>query len=116
MAYNYHESVKSDIKEYIEENFDTITEEMRNDVFNEVLNDDGVTGSASGSYTMNRATAKQYVINNIDLLKEAADEHCYDDEEIGALFLRECWEDFDVIIRLHLVDKYFNDIFSEYLD
>lgn len=116
MAYDYHEAVKSDIREYIKKNFDAVTEEIREDVFNEILHDDSVTGIASGSYTMNRATAKQYVMDNIDLLKEAADEHCYDDEEIGAFFLQERWEDFDVIIRMYLVDKYFNDIFSEFLN
>lgn len=114
MAYNYHEVVKDDIREYIE-NYGSVTEEMRNDVFDKVLDNDSVTGNASGSYTMNSAVAKEYVIENIDLLKEAADAYCYDEGEIGADFLRECWEYFDVLIRCHLVGKYFNDIFSEFL-
>lgn len=116
MAYNYHEAVKSDIREYIKENFDVVTESMRYDVFNEIYNDDGVTGVASDSYTMSRVTAKQYVMNNIDLLNEAVDWYCYDMGEIGIRFLREYWEQLDVLIRLYLVGKYFNDIFSEFLN
>ncbi len=115
MAYNYHEAVKDDIREYIRGQYGTVTEKMRAVIFDNILRDDSVTGDASGSYTMNCAVAKEYVIENIDLLKEAADECCYDEGEIGADFLRECWEYFDVLIRCHLVGKYFNDIFSEFL-
>ena len=115
MAYNYHEAVKDDIREYIEENYGSVTEEMRNDVFDEVLGDDSVTGNASGSYTMNRAVAKEYIIENIDLLKKAADEYGFDKKDIGEQFLSEQWEYLDVLIRLYLVGEYFDNIFSEFL-
>ena len=115
MLYNYHIAVKDDIREYIKENYGTVTEEMRSDVFDEVLDDDSVTGNASGSYTMNRAIAKEYVIENIDLLKKAADEYGFDKKDIGEQFLSEQWEYLDVLIRLYLVGEYFDDIFSEFL-
>ena len=88
---------------------------MRDDVFDEVLGDDSVTGNASGSYTMNRAVAKEYIIENIDLLKKAADEYGFDKKDIGEQFLSEEWEQLDVLIRLYLVGEYFDDIFSEFL-
>ena len=115
MLYNYHIAVKDDIREYIKENYGTVTEEMRSDVFDEVLDDDSVTGNASGSYTMNRAIAKEYVIENIDLLNRAADEYGFDKKDIGEQFLSEQWEYLDVLIRLYLVGEYFDDIFSEFL-
>ena len=115
MLYNYHEAVKDDIREYIKENYGTVTEEMRSDVFDEVLDDDSVTGNASGSYTMNRAIAKEYVIENIDLLNRAVDEYGFDKKDIGEQFLSEQWEYLDVLIRLYLVGEYFDDIFSEFL-
>ena len=115
MLYNYHIAVKDDIREYIKENYGTVTEEMRSDVFDEVLGDDSVTGNASGSYTMNRAIAKEYVIENIDLLNRAVDEYGFNKKDIGEQFLSEQWEYLDVLIRLYLVGEYFDNIFSEFL-
>lgn len=115
MLYNYHEAVKDDIREYIKENYGSVTEEMRNDVFDEVLGDDSVTGNASGSYTMNRAIAKEYIIENIDLLNRAVDEYGFSKKDIGEQFLSEEWEQLDVLIRLYLAGEYFDDIFSEFL-
>ena len=115
MLYNYHIAVKDDIREYIKENYGSVTEEMRNDVFDEVLGDDSVTGNASGSYTMNRAIAKEYVIENIDLLNRAVDEYGFNKKDIGEQFLLEEWEQLDVLIRFYLVGEYFDDIFSEFL-
>ena len=115
MLYNYHEAVKDDIREYIKENYDSVTEKMRAEIFDTILGEDSVTGNASGSYTMHRATAKEYVIENIDLLNRAVDEYGFDKKDIGEQFLSEEWEQLDVLIRLYLVGEYFDDIFSEFL-
>ena len=115
MAYNYHEAVKDDIREYIKENYDSVTEKMRAEMLDTILGEDSVTGNASGSYTMNRAIAKEYVIENIDLLNRAVDEYGFDKKDIGEQFLSEEWEQLDVLIRLYLVGEYFDDIFSEFL-
>lgn len=115
MAYNYHEAVKDDIREYIKENYGAVIEKMRAVVFDTILREDGVTGDSSGSYTMNRATAKEYVIENIDLLEKVVNEYGFDKKDIGEQFLSEEWEQFDVLIRLYLVGEYFDDIFSEFI-
>ena len=115
MLYNYHIAVKDDIREYIKENYDSVTEKMRAEIFDTILGEDSVTGDASGSYTMNRAIAKEYVIENIDLLNRAVDEYGFDKKDIGEQFLSEEWEQLDVLIRLYLVGEYFDDIFSEFL-
>ena len=115
MLYNYHIAVKDDIREYIKENYDSVTEKMRAEMLDTILGEDSVTGNASGSYTMNRAIAKEYVIENIDLLNRAVDEYGFDKKDIGEQFLSEEWEQLDVLIRLYLVGEYFDDIFSEIL-
>ena len=115
MLYNYHIAVKDDIREYIKENYDSVTEKMRAEMLDTILREDSVTGNASGSYTMNRAIAKEYVIENIDLLNRAVDEYGFDKKDIGEQFLSEEWEQLDVLIRLYLVGEYFDDIFSEFL-
>ena len=115
MLYNYHIAVKDDIREYIKENYDSVTEKMRAEMLDTILREDSVTGDASGSYTMNRAIAKEYVIENIDLLNRAVDEYGFNKKDIGEQFLSEEWEQLDVLIRLYLVGEYFDDIFSEFL-
>ena len=115
MLYNYHIAVKDDIREYIKENYGSVTEKMRAEMFDTILGEDSVTGNASGSYTMHRAIAKEYVIENIDLLKKVVDEYGFNKKDIGEQFLSEQWERFDVLIRLCLVREYFDDIFSEFL-
>ena len=49
MLYNYHIAVKDDIREYIKENYDSVTEKMRAETFDTILGEDSVTGNASGS-------------------------------------------------------------------
>ena len=115
MAYNYHEAVKDDIREYVKENYGSVTEKMRSIIFLDILREDSVTGDAGGSYTMNRATAKEYVIENIDLLNRIVDKYGFNKKDIGEQFLSEQWEYLDVLIRLYLVGEYFDDIFSEFL-
>ena len=115
MLYNYHIAVKDDIREYIKENYGSVTEKMRAEIFDTILGEDSVTGNASGSYTMHRAIAKEYVIENIDLLRKAVDKYGFNKKDIGERFLSEQWEYLDVLIRLYLVGEYFDDIFSEFL-
>ena len=76
--YNYLEEIKKDVREYLmnEAEFDRDDLFYNRDDLEEELNDnlfvcDSVTGNASGSYTFCRATAKKYVVDNMELLKEA---------------------------------------------
>jgi hypothetical protein len=108
--YNYLESIKEDIKNYIEENY--TTEELKKELedreeFENKLNDDlwindSVTGNASGSYTFNRWRAEEYVKDNLSLLCEALEEFgCIN--ELGEKLLNEEFEYLDVTIRCYLL-------------
>lgn len=104
--YDYLESMKADINEYLEENKELL--ELDRDELEEKLNDDlwvndSVTGNASGSYTFCRATAKEYVEDNMDLVQEMASEFGIDNATIGEKFLDDEWEWFDVSIRCYLL-------------
>lgn len=112
--YNYYGAMREDIKDYIAENYtaEELNEKMLDlDDFSEELSDDlwtvdGVTGNGSGSYTFNRATAKDYILNNpenIDVLREALKEFCVDGDTIAEKFLSEEWEYFDVTIRCYIL-------------
>lgn len=114
--YNYLEAMKSDIKDYIKNEVNTSNysdrEELENDLNDILWNEDSVTGNASGSYTFNRADAKEYADNNMDLLVEACKEFGVDNETVCKKFFAEDWEYFDVTIRCYLL----NHAISEALD
>lgn len=111
--YNYSEAMKEDIKDYIRDNYSewdimhklADREEWENELNDALFVNDSVTGNASGSYTFNRWTAQEYVIDNIDILREALDEFAFGAETVGEHFLNEEWETFDVIIRCHLLNQ-----------
>ena len=118
---NYLEQMKSDILDYIREEGITVTSENREEV-EEELNDtlwtvDSVTGNASGSYTFNSNKAKEYVVKNMDILKEMVTEFDIDAKTVAEKFLNEDWEYFDVSIRCYLlgqaIDETLNEIIEE---
>lgn len=119
--YNYLESIKDDIHEYICETYSTeeIKEKLSDrDEWEQELNDDlwlndGVTGNASGSYTFNSYIAKTHVTDNTDLLQEALKEFCVDAETIADKFLNDEWEYFDVTIRCYLLYSAISDVLDE---
>lgn len=117
--YNYLEAMIEDVKEVIRNEYDT-TEFTDREDFEQKLNDDlwiddSVTGNASGSYTFNSYTAKEYVFDNIDLLNEAITEFCEDDV-IGEKFLNEEWEWMDVTIRCYLLGQAISEALDEMED
>lgn len=105
--YNYLEAMTADVLDYIEENIDltsfTDADELEAHLNNELWTVDSVTGNASGSYTFNRWTAREYVIDNMELLDEMADNFGIDNAELGEKFRNEEWEYFDVSIRCYLL-------------
>ena len=116
--YSYLESMKSDIKDYITENYEkedyeNISEEQLND---DLWVEDSVTGNASGSYTFCRETAKEYVQDNMDLVQEMANEFGIDKATIGEKFLDDEWEWFDVSIRCYLLGAAIHESLEELLD
>ena len=119
--YDYREAMKDDIKEYLTDNYtnEELKEKMKDrDAFAEELNDDlwvtdSVTGNTSGSYTFNRWTAREYVTDNKDLLREALQEFCTDAQTIGEKVLDEEWEYFDVTIRCYLLYNMISEVLDE---
>lgn len=108
MTYNYLEEMLNDVKGTISEmpeitlkdvlyNRDELEEKLNDEFFVE----DAITGNASGSYTFCRATAKEYVLDNMEMCMEALKEFCVDAETIADKFSSEDWEYFDVTIRCY---------------
>ena len=108
-GYDYMEAMVDDIKEWVEDNIDATDFDDR-DSLEEQLNDDlwaddSVTGNGSGSYTFNRAKAKEYVVDNMDLLGEVIQEFDIDAKTVGEKFIEQDWEYFDVSIRCYLLGQ-----------
>lgn len=95
--YDYMETVKADVREWIDENMPENTEErlLEDEVYDECWVDDSVTGNASGSYTFSRYEAKQHFFeddNVQDYLRNMCDEGFTSMEEIGACVASDDWE------------------------
>ena len=111
--YNYLEAITDDVMEFIK-NEVNLQDYDNEDDFIEYLNDtlwtdDSVTGNGSGSYTFNRYKAKEYVIDNMELVAEMADEFGVDNKTLGEKFRDEDWEYFDVSIRCYLLYQAITD-------
>lgn len=117
LNYDYFDAMKSDILDYINENinysdFDDI-EELEEYLNNELFCEDSVTGNASGSYTFDYCTAEEYVLDNIDICKDALNEFCVTAETIADKFLNEDWEYFDVTIRCYLLPQVIQNVIED---
>lgn len=113
----YLDQMKEDVLDYIREEEITVTSENREEV-EEELNDklwtvDSVTGNASGSYTFNSSEAKEYVVENMDVLKEMVSEFDIDAETVAEKFINEEWEYFDVSIRCYLLGNAISEVLDE---
>lgn len=119
--YDYKQTMNDDIRDHIRENYapEEIAEKLRDrDEWEQELNDDlwiddSVTGNASGSYTFNRAKAREYVQDNTELLQEALREFCTESETIAEKFLNDDWEYFDVTIRCYLLGSVLYEVLDE---
>lgn len=116
MAYDYYANVKDDVLTYINDEIrpgeywdrDGL-ESFLND---ELFCDDGVTGNGCGSYTRNRSQAKEYVLDNTDLLKESIEEFDSKDKLID-WFFDDDYERMDVTIRCYVLGSCINDALDE---
>ena len=117
--YDYREAMKQDICEAISDNYYwDLSDYADKDEFIEAAEDyfwtdDSVTGNASGSYTFNSHRAKEYVIDNMDLLHEVITEFCIDSEAVADHFINEDWEYFDVSIRCYLLNSVLWEVAKE---
>lgn len=123
IMYDYKEAMKEDIREYLKYdssiNFNDwmsdraqIEQQLNVDLWTV----DSVTGNASGSYTFNRVQASLYVLDNIDLLREAFFDFYTDSETIADKFLSEDWEYFDVTIRCYLLSQVITEVLDDLQD
>lgn len=120
---NYLNETIANVKEYIEYNMDLehdiITGQFEDrDEIEEYLNetlwtDDSITGNASGSYTFNREEAKNYVLADIDTVREALQEFGTDAGTIAEKFLDEDWEYFDVTARCYILGQAVAEVLDE---
>lgn len=114
MEYCYLSAIKEDVKNYIDDEI-TISDFSDRDELESYLNDelwtcDSVTGNASGSYTMNRLMAREYVIDNIDELNGAVENLGIDKNIVGERFLTKDFEWCDVIIRCSLLSSAIGEV------
>lgn len=117
MKYNYLESMKEDIKNYIEENKDNESynwdnlEEVKDLLCDDLWIDDSVTGNASGSYYCNRYKARESLAGNEDLLVEALEEF----GDIAGCYKRSLTdpEFADVTIRCYLLNQAIEEALKE---
>lgn len=108
--YNYYENVKEDIKKYLNENgldkgYDY------NKLYNDMFIDDSVTGNGSGSYTFSREQAKEYVLDNEELVSETVAIFSIDMNEYW-----DKWEYLDVSIRCYVLGEILQKTIDEFLE
>lgn len=121
-TYDYHEAMKQDVLNYINnevdlKDYDDISDLM--DVLNDRLwAEDSVTGNASGSYTFNRYEAQQNVESNKDIISDMVDEGFERSEKLGQMWIDNNYEAIDVTIRCYLLSSAIEEALDdeEFLD
>ena len=118
MSYNYLDAVTDDVRDVIDDYLEIYDEDMDADDIREQLNDtlwtvDSVTGNGSGSYTMDRWKAREYVFDDTDTVLEALQEFGIDAKTVGEKFLDEDWEYFDVTARCYLLGQAIDTVLEE---
>lgn len=116
MTYNYRENVLEDVKNALEElrDYEEITADNYDRLYECLWIDDSVTGNGSGSYTFSSYEAEQNLNGNWGLIEEAAAEFgieptISDSWEHGA----EWW---DVTIRCYLLGECLTEALEELED
>ena len=118
--YSYKETVKSDIREWMEDNKDQWEFADRHDLY-EVVYDacwvaDEVTGNASGSYTFSRYDARRNFFEDADsdeYISQMIEDGFSTAEEVGQKVSESNWEWLDVSIRCWLLCDCLNEILDE---
>lgn len=123
---NYLDQVKEDIRNYLEYDYDikaeiqagefADAEELREYLYDTMWIEDAITGNASGSYTFNRAEAREYVLADMGTVGEALREFGTTAEEIGERFLAEDWEYLDVTARCYVLGWALDEVLEEIED
>ena len=115
--YNYLENIKSDVKEYIDNEINlkdfSDREELEEKLNEDLWTCDSVTGNASGSYFCNSYKSMECVLDNMDLLEDMCKEFGVDNDTIGKKFLACEWEWMDVSIRCYLLGQVIGEVLDE---
>lgn len=110
--YNYLEQIKEDVRNFIEDNDIVVNSDNREEIEEQLndncLNDDDITGNETGSYFFNRYSAAEAIALNWDLLKDALDEFGVEENPIEK---GEKW--CDVLIRCYLLPQAIAEVLEE---
>ena len=117
MAYNYLEELKSDVKNYINEVASDYMDcedmdELRDELYDNLWDEDSVTGNGSGSYTFNREKAKEYVSDNMDLMVEAYKDLDSIESLVDDLEALD-FETIDVTIRCYMLSQALDEVLED---
>ena len=117
MAYNYLEELKSDVRNYIKEVASDYMDcedmdELRDSLYDNLWDEDSVTGNGSGSYTFNREEAKKYVSDNLDLMVEAYKDLDSIESLVDDLEALD-FETIDVTIRCYLLSQALDEVLED---
>lgn len=118
--YSYKEVVRSDVREWIDENKEELEGLDRHDAYELVYDscwvDDGVTGNASGSYTFSRYEARQNFFNDDnsdDYISQMIEDGFLSADELGKKIAESNWEYIDLSIRCWLLCDAVSDVIDE---
>ena len=113
-TYNYLDAVINDIDnaidnhdidfewdDFIDNDGDLDADSAIDSLNDACWDDDNITGNGSGSYTMSKSTAEQYLLGNFDLLANAV----RDLQNNNASILSRGAETCDVLVRLYLLPQ-----------
>lgn len=103
--YDYYEAVKEDVLNYIKEEIDMNgmdLDELKERLYEDLINEDSITGNASGSYTFCRSKAQKYVEENKDLVREMCNEFG-NHQRIANWWLTDDYELIDVRLRCYVL-------------
>lgn len=106
--YNYYDAMRDDIRNYLEERGVKLTEGNMDEIYDDMIVSDEVTGNASGSYTSNRMEAAENIMTNLDLLADAVE-----DFGGGMDVLKDGPEACDVTIRCYLLGQLLTEFLTE---
>lgn len=103
--YNYYSAIRADIERYLDENEIELNEDTFEDVYDELWDEDSVTGNGSGSYWMSTWDAEEALCHNFDTLIEAMDDLGY----TGDTAISDP-EGADVLIRCYMLRDVLSDL------
>jgi len=108
----YYEAVRADVEEWLDNNEEKCLHMTKEQIEEEVMNSDEITGNMTGSYFCNSGEARDCVLSDLPTVAFAYGEFC--DAERFLQDVRDgAWETLDVIARCCMAPYAFYEVFSE---